>query len=96
MRRVYRRVYAAKALDALVGRYARGSTGDGFHTIPGAASRRVRGLGRRPRVCGGGAGYFETGLAGFADFDALLVCGGGGGSGVRSDGPSMRMVMQRC
>lgn len=31
MRRVYRRVYAAKALDALEGGYARGSAGDGFY-----------------------------------------------------------------
>lgn len=49
MRRIYRRVYAAKALDALEGGYARGSAGDGFLPSPASASRRVRGLGQRPR-----------------------------------------------
>ena len=41
-------------------------------------------------------GYFEVGRFGRADFDEFFVGGGEGGSGVRRDGPSMRIVMQRC
>lgn len=96
MRRVYRRVYAAKALDPLEGGYARGSAGDGFYHPRRLPHGECGVWGGASGFYGGGAGYFETGLAGFADFDALLVCGGGGSCGVRRDGPSMRMVMQRC
>ena len=43
----------------------------------------------------GAAGrIFNAGYVG--DFDPRFVGGSDGGSGVRSDGPSMRMVMQRC
>lgn len=45
-----------KPLDALDGRDARGSAGDGVFPSPAPASRRVRGLGRRPRVCEGNDG----------------------------------------
>ena len=44
----------------------------------------------------GAVGYFEVGRFGCADFGGLLVGDGNAGSGVRRDGPSMRMVMHRC
>jgi len=97
MRRGYAAFMPRKPLDALEGGYAHGCAGDGFLPSPASASRRVRGLGQRPRVCEGSASAsYVDGAIVRRDFDAVLGSRGVGGAGVRSEGPLMRIVMQRC